>query len=167
MRPRGGTTVRVFVSYSHANKVWMERLTPLLKGLPGLRKKDVAVWSDKDIRPGVPWHDEIQRELDVMDVFIALVSVEFGMSDYIKRHELPKAIKRHKEKQIEVLPVYLGAPSDGDCKWLMQLQRVPVEKSWAEIHAANRDYDHALKPIRDAIKAVVERARQRKSAKHP
>jgi hypothetical protein len=140
----------------------MQRLTPLLEGLPGLRQKDLEVWSDKDIRPGEPWHEEIQRALDTMDVFIAVVSLSFGRSNYIRLHELPKAKARLTAKEIYVLPIYLGPPSDGDCKWLMKLQRVPGEKSWAEMRADFPDYDHAQKLIRDAIKAVVERARQGK-----
>lgn len=156
--------VRVFVSYSHVDTVWMQRLTPLLKGIRGAH---VRAWTDKDIRPGEPWDKEIKDALEAMDVFIALVSVSFGTSDYIRRVELPRAKARLSAKEIHVLPVYLGAPSDGDCKWLMKLERVPGEKSWAEMRASFPDYDHALKPIRDGIKSVVERARARKRGIRP
>ena len=44
----------------------------------------------------------------------------------------------------------------------MALQRVPPgEKSWAEVLHDFQRYDRALAPIRDGIKAVVERARKR------
>jgi hypothetical protein len=162
--PSGDRTVRVFVSYSHVDAVWLQRLTPLLKGIRGAH---VKAWTDKDIRPGASWDKEIKAALEAMDVFIALVSVNFGTSDYIRKVELPRAKARLTAKEIHVLPVYLGAPSDGDCKWLMNLQRVPGEESWSEMRAAFPDYDHALKPIRDGIKAVVERARVHKAGKRP
>jgi hypothetical protein len=45
----------------------------------------------------------------------------------------------------------------------MELQRVPPgEKSWAEVKRDFREYDFALKPIRNGIKAVVERAWERR-----
>jgi len=160
--PASSRAVRVFVSYSHEDAVWMQRLMPLLQGLPGAK---VKAWNDKDIHPGMPWDKEIKDALEAMDVFIALISVSFALSHYIKEVELPRAKKRREE--IEVLPVYLGEPAEGDCAWLMKLQRVPGEKSWAEMRQAFPDYDHALKPIRDGIKAVVERARERKRAAAP
>ncbi len=40
---------------------------------------------------------------------------------------LPWAKARLTAKEIHVLPVYLGAPSDGDCAWLTKLERVPGE----------------------------------------
>jgi hypothetical protein len=45
----------------------------------------------------------------------------------------------------------------------MALQRVPPgEKSWAEVLRDFQKFDFALVPIRDGIKAVVERARKRR-----
>jgi hypothetical protein len=45
----------------------------------------------------------------------------------------------------------------------MALQRVPAgEKSWAEVLRDFQQLDFALAPIRDGIKAVVERARKRR-----
>lgn len=162
--PASTKAVRVFVSYSREDFVWLQRLTPLLRGLGGT---EVEVRTDKDIRPGEVWDKAIRDALDGMDVFIALVSVNFGTSNYIRDVELPRAKERHDAEEIDVLPVYLGAPSEGDCDWLMTLERVPWEPSWAEIRGASPDYDHALKPIRDGIKAVVERARARKSEGTP
>ena len=160
--PASSKAVRVFVSYSHEDYVWLQRLTPLLKGLRGAEAK---TFTDKDIRPGDNWDKAIRDALDGMDVFVALVSVNFGTSDYIREVELPRAKKRLAANEIDVLPVYLGAPSKGDAEWLMKLERVPWEKSWAEIRGAFPEYDHALKPIRDGIKAVVERARARKNGR--
>jgi hypothetical protein len=51
-------------------------------------------------------------------------------------------------------------------RWLMALQRVPPgEKSWVEMLHDFQKYDRALAPIRDGIKAVVERARKRRATR--
>jgi len=73
------------------------------------------------------------------------------------------AKKRHDNDEIEVVPVLVGDPGKDECAWLMALQRVPPgEKSWAEVLREFREHDFALTPIRDGIKAVVERARKRR-----
>ena len=65
-----------------------------------------------------------------------------------------------------MLPVLVNQPARGDCAWLLKLQRVPPgDKSWAEVLREFQLYDMALTPIRDGIRAVVERARQRKNGK--
>jgi hypothetical protein len=132
---------------------------PLLK-FPGTRVKP---WNDKEIRPGVRWDKEIRDALAKMDVYIPLVSVNFAVSHYIGTMECRIAKKRHDNDEIEVVPVLVGDPGKDECAWLMALQRVPPgEKSWAEVLREFREHDFALTPIRDGIKAVVERARKRR-----
>lgn len=155
--------VRIFVSYAHKDDYWMQRLMPLLK-FPGVLIKP---WSDKKIPAGVRWHDEIQRELEQMDVFVALVSPHFCVSSYIQKDECPVAKRRLKDKEIEVVPVYLAPPGGTECKWLMDLQRVPPDKSWAESFREFREFDLSLAPIRDGIGAAVKRARARLCKRGP
>ena len=158
----GRGQVNVFVSYSHKDAVWMERLMPLLR-FPGVR---VRRWNDKEIKPGLRWDNEIKAALGNMDVFIPLVSVNFAVSEYITKVESTIARQRHKKGEIEVVPVLLHDPGKDECAWLMKLQRVPPgEKSWAEVFHDFQQFDMALTPIREGIKVVVERARARKSVK--
>jgi hypothetical protein len=61
------------------------------------------------------------------------------------------------------MPVLVGDPGKDECAWLMALRRVPPgKKSWEEVLHDFQQYDCALAPIRDGIKAVVERARKRR-----
>ncbi len=160
----GHTAVRVFVSYSHKDTYWMDALMPLLR-FPGVRVKP---WNDKEIRPGLRWDKEIKDALAEMDVFIPLVSVNFAVSNYISKVESPIAKERHDNGEIEVVPVLVHDPGEDECGWLMKLQRVPPgAKSWAEVFHEFQLHDMALTPIRDGIKAVVERARERKCTKGP
>jgi hypothetical protein len=148
----------LFVSYSHKDDYWMQALMPLLK-FPDAR---VRPWNDKEIRPGKRWDNEIKDALANMHVFIPLVSVNFAVSHYIGRVEYPTAKKRHDKGEIEVVPVLVGDPGKNECAWLMKLQRVPPgEKSWAEVLYGFQKYDFALAPIREGIKAAVDRARER------
>ena len=155
------TVVNLFVSYAHEDSFWMQRLIPLLR-FPGV---NVRPWNDKEIEPGQRWDTEIKAALAEMDVFIPLVSVNFAVSRYINKVEYPTAKQRHTAKEIEVAPVIIDTPGKGECAWLMKLQRLPPDaKSWAQVLHEFPHHDRALAPIRDGIKAVVERARARKCA---
>jgi TIR domain len=151
--------VRLFVSYSHKDDYWMTTLMPLLR-FPGV---EVKPWNDKEIKPGLRWDKEIKDALAQMDVFVPLVSVNFAVSRYIGAVECPIAKERHKNGEIEVVPVLVHHPGDEECGWLMALQRLPPgAKSWAEVLHDFQQHDMALAPIRDGIKEVVQRARKRK-----
>ena len=156
--PTRSDEVRLFISYSHKDDFWMQSLLPLLR-FPGVKVKP---WHDKEIRPGVRWDKDIKKALEEMHVFIALVSVNFAVSDYINEVEYPIAQKLHRQGKIEVIPVLVHDPGKEECVWLMELQRVPPgTKSWAEVLQEFQLHDRALTPIREGIRAVVERARDR------
>lgn len=148
--------VRVFVSYAHEDAYWMQRLRSVIR-FPGVQ---LDVWSDQNIPPGMPWDSQIKHELDVMHVFVALISVHFASSDYIQRVECPVARERHKSGEIEIVPVYVAPPGGDECAWLMKLQRVPGERSWMELLKEFPQYDLTLPQIRTAIKDAIERVKK-------
>ena len=153
------SAVRLFVSYSHNDAYWIRNLMPLLS----FRGVYVRPWSDENIEAGTTWDEEIRRELAEMHVFIPLVSVHFAASRYIRTVECPIAKKRHKNGEIEVVPVLVHHPGKGECGWLMALQCMPPgEQSWAEVVRGFQLHDMALAPIRDGIRDVVKRARARR-----
>ena len=157
--PTRQSEVRLFVSYAHKDSYWMQALMPLLT-FPGVQVKP---WSDKEIRAGVRWDNEIKQALAEMDVFVALVSVHFAVSEYIGQVECSIAKQRHENDEIEVVPVLVHDPGGQECDWLLSLQRVPPgARSWAEIVQEFQQHDMALAPIRSGLREVIERARERR-----
>lgn len=75
----------VFVSYSHADRDWLERLRPILKGYAWYER----VWADPRIDAGEVWHDRIAEAIGRARVAVLLVSYHFEASDFIQAHELP------------------------------------------------------------------------------
>jgi hypothetical protein len=101
------TRTKVFISYSHADKEWLERLKRHLK--PLVREGLLDCWDDTHIRPGDDWKREIQNALDTAQVAVLLISADFFASDFIDENELPPLLTAAQAKGVRILPVILSA----------------------------------------------------------
>jgi TIR domain len=97
----------VFISYSHADRRWLDRLLQQLR--PLVRGGDIQVFSDKDIRVGDDWRNGIQVALDSTRVAILLISPAFLASDFIVDQELPPLLARAESKGATIIPVILAS----------------------------------------------------------
>lgn len=82
----------IFVSYSHADKDWLERLRTHLA--PFVRGEHLDIWDDTRIIPGSNWAAEIERALGEARVAVLLVSPSFLASEFVARVELPAILRR-------------------------------------------------------------------------
>lgn len=96
---------KVFISYSHKDADWLERLLVFLKPLQ--RSGMIDLWSDRDIKPGQDWLTEINVALDKAGVAILLVSSDFLASDFIADEELPKLFKAAEQGGTTIMPLIL------------------------------------------------------------
>src|SRR5919206_3866920 len=97
---------KVFISYSHADQDWLDRLQRHLK--PLVREGRLDYWDDTHIRPGDDWQQEIRTALDTAQVAVLLISADFFASDFIDENELPPLLDAAKVKGVRILPVILS-----------------------------------------------------------
>lgn len=96
---------RVFVSYSHRDRAWLDRLQVHLRPLE--RAGLVDRWDDTRINPGEAWQDEIARALASSDVAVLLVSADFLASEFITSQELPTLLETARARGLLILMVLL------------------------------------------------------------
>jgi hypothetical protein len=79
------TTPQAFISYSHEDKEYVDRLRVHLKPLE--KKYKFVVWDDKKLKPGDKWKQEIINNLDKSAVVILVISADFLASDFVMEFE--------------------------------------------------------------------------------
>ncbi|MBN1569128.1 MAG: toll/interleukin-1 receptor domain-containing protein [Acidobacteria bacterium] len=124
--------IRVFVSYSHNNDLWIRRgphsLIPWLAN--ALRRDGIEFWYDPELKnlPGVRYREEIEKQIDSADLVVLLISQDFIISDFIRDVELPRIKKRFDNDQVAVIPILVGPVSwegESEFRWLTDLQIIP------------------------------------------
>ncbi len=139
---------KVFISYSHQDKNWLELLRRHFKPIANR----VLFWDDAQIKPGKEWRREIETAIGESKVAILLISADFFNSDFITQNELPPLLRRATEEGVTVLNVfvkpclleeypeiskYQGINSPR--KTLLEMDEAAQELTWVELVRQVRD----------------------------
>jgi len=98
---------KIFISYSHKDSEWLERVHVHLKGLRHL-EIEAQAWNDTLIKSGTKWYEEIKATLAQSQVAILLVSANFLASDFIANEELPELLQAAENNGLTILPVIVN-----------------------------------------------------------
>ena len=118
-------TKRVFISYSHQDEHWKEKLHTHLKVL--VQQNRLSVWEDQQIAAGEDWYPAIEKALNSAQVAILLISKDFLTSKFIQGEEVPVLLKRRKEKGLTVIPLILNPCTWEAIPWLASIQGRPKD----------------------------------------
>src|SRR5215510_7580657 len=94
--PKVQITRPVFISYSHKDAKWLEKLKQFLRPLED--RELIRVWDDTEIRPGSDWLGEISKALESECVAVFLVTQNLLDSPFIREKELPALIEGAKNR---------------------------------------------------------------------
>lgn len=116
---------KIFISYSHKDKKWKDRLVTQLSVLE--KEKKLEVWDDKRIAAGADWLPEIKEAMQTCDVALLLISADFLTSGFILDQEVPKILERRIKEGIRVIPVILLSCQWKAVAWLSGIQARPAD----------------------------------------
>jgi len=146
--------VRIFPSYAHKDE---EYFTQMKKHLSLLEYDNVIIWSDREIKAGENWKNEIGAELKEADIILCLVSPDFFNSDFIKDNELPIALEREKKGGVKIIPIYIRS-CDFEITPLGKFQALPENlipvSDW-------ENKDEAFCQISKGIRKVIDKIREK------
>tara|TARA_B100000929_G_scaffold290478_1_gene284217 strand:+ start:1346 stop:1873 length:528 start_codon:yes stop_codon:yes gene_type:complete len=135
------TKNKIFISYSHKDENWLNKVLTNLKVLQFDQNESFDVWNDKRIKSGANWKEEIEVALHEASIAILLVSTDFLASDFIQSNELPALLENAESKGTKIIPVIVG-----HC-------RFTKNKNISQFQAVN----DPSKPLSECSKADIER----------
>lgn len=115
----------VFISYSHKDEAWKERLVSHLGVLQHEGLLDM--WDDRRIGAGEDWYPEIQKAIDAASVAILLVSADFLTSKFILGEEVPRIMERREKEGLRIFPVIVRPCVWKQVKWLARMNLRPKD----------------------------------------
>jgi hypothetical protein len=128
----------VFISYSHKDEAWKDRVVGHLKVL-GI-DDELEVWDDRQIAKGDAWLPEIQGAMDRAAVAVLLISKDFLSSGFIRGTEVPHLLKRRREEGLRVIPLFVHPCAWQAVDWLAAVQGGPKDaKTLSEHRKAQAD----------------------------
>ena len=142
---------QIFVSYSHKDVEWLDRLKVMLAPYLHMGETELDLWDDKRLSAGEQWDVEIQQALSKAGVAVALVSADFLASGYIMNHELPPLVKAARDGGTRLLWVYVSA-----AVW----EETPL-KAFQATHDTKLPLDARSRPEQNEIlKSVAQQIKQ-------
>ncbi|MBM5817908.1 MAG: TIR domain-containing protein [Cyanobacteria bacterium K_Offshore_surface_m2_239] len=153
----------VFISYSHADRAWVERIRLVMAPLLRQEGNSLQLWDDSQIEPGSKWQAEIETALARAQVALLLVSADFLASEFVMGKEVPALLRAADAEGVTILWVPLSA---------CLVRHTPIH-AYQAVLAPEHTLDamephqqrHALvriaEAVHDALRQAEERARRR------
>jgi uncharacterized protein YegP (UPF0339 family) len=107
MSPKNKSRGTVFISYSHKDKEWLERVKIHLKPLE--QYYNIDVWDDSKIDYGDKWEEAIEKAIESAQVAILIISADFIASDFIANKELPPILKAAEKGGTVILLLFVSS----------------------------------------------------------
>ena len=150
----GSKRTKVFISYSHQDTDWLNRLRVHLK--PLVRDYALDIWDDTQIKPGERWLDEIERAIQSAKVALLVVSADFLASDFIANNELPPLLEAAKKDGAVIMSLIVSPSRFTSTESLSQFQAVN-DPSSPLLNLTRGEQEKILVRVSEEIDAVFRK----------
>lgn len=115
----------VFISYSHKDEAWKDRLVTHLGVLSaqGL----INLWQDRLIGAGEDWRKNIEDAMSAASIAVLLITANSLTSDFILNEEVPPLIQRHAREGVRIYPIIVEPCAWQLVGWLGQMNLRPKD----------------------------------------
>jgi hypothetical protein len=147
------TKPTVFISYSHKDEDWKDRLVTHL----GVLQQEglLDLWDDRRIGAGEDWYQKIEDAIAKAKVAVLLVSADFLTSNFILSEEVPRLLDRKDKEGLRIFPVIIRPCAWKHVKWLARMNLRP--KDGKPISSGDEhQIDDDLAAIADEVAAIIE-----------
>jgi len=147
--------ITVFISYSHKDEEWKDKLVPHLHALEQ-SGMGLHVWHDRKIDGGDKWYPEIHEAMSTAAVAILLISSDFLASPFCVQEEVPALLKRQENKDMLLIPVLLRPCVWKAHRWLKDRQILPRDGKCVAIDFAGHHADTVFAAVAEQVLAHFE-----------
>jgi tetratricopeptide (TPR) repeat protein len=145
----------VFISYSHKDEEWKDRLVTHLGVLE--HQGILDLWDDRRIGAGEDWYQDIQAAMDRVSVAVLLVTAHFLTSPFILDEEVPRLLEHRATEGVRLFPVIVRPCAWQQVKWLARMQVRPKD---GRPLSGGSEYqiDADLAAIAEEVASLIRRA---------
>jgi tetratricopeptide (TPR) repeat protein len=116
---------KVFISYSHQDEAWKDKLVRQLRVLELEGAFDL--WDDRKIAAGDGWRTEIETAMESARAAVLLISADFLISDFIRGTEVPRLLQRRAQDGLRIIPLIVRPCPWRRVPWLSEIQGRPTD----------------------------------------
>lgn len=151
------TSPSVFISYSHKDEEWKNRLETHLRVLE--IQELLSVWEDRQIEAGDDWYPEIENAINNATIAILMISANFLTSKFIVGEEVPKLLERREKEGIRVIPVIVKPCTWARVSWLSKIQARPKD---GRALSAGSEYqiDADLSALAEEVASALDKSKE-------
>jgi tetratricopeptide (TPR) repeat protein len=148
------TKPTVFISYSHKDEVWKDRMVTHF----GVLQQEglLDLWDDRRIGAGEDGYQKIEEAITRARVAVLLVSADFLTSKFILFEEVPRLLKQRDKEGMRIFPVILKPCAWKQVKWLKKMNLRPKDGK-ALSGGSDFEIDTNLVAIAEEIATIVQR----------
>ena len=143
----------VFISYSHVDETWKNRLRPHLGALEKAGR--IAIWDDRKIDAGDTWYPEIKTAMEQAAVAVCLISADFLNSAFCVKEEVPYFLQRRERDGLVIIPVLLRPCAWRAITWLEKMQMLP--RDYKSVSADYKDdWDTVFAAVAERVFEIID-----------